>query len=316
MISTRQARIMATVCLISLWGGLLTATLALSAPQQKPPAKRPPARPTAKLNPTLIAQGKKIYEKNGCATCHVIDGKGGNIGPDLTATGAVPTHTVAWLAAHVANPKVHTPNSTMPAYAQTIKGKDMTALATYLASLKGKPAAPAGETASGKTAVPASDPAAIAAIQKMGALIGTIAQNDDHLEVNFHVLGAAVTDKDIAPLSRLKGVTRLDLGSTSITDAALVHVKGLKELTHLHLEKTKITDAGLAQLKDLNALVYLNLYGTDVTDAGLEHLTGLSKLKNIYLWQTRVTQAGVDKLKKALPQVEVVLGWDTPSPPK
>jgi hypothetical protein len=51
--------------------------------------------------------------------------------------------------------------------------------------------------------------------------------------------------------------------------------------------------------------------GTAVTDAGLDHLKGLPKLRNLYVWQTKVTQAGVDRLKQALPQVQIVTGWDT-----
>jgi mono/diheme cytochrome c family protein len=288
---------------------MLTTAIALRTPSQKPPAKPKATKPASKSDPPLVSLGKKVYAKQGCATCHAIEGKGGNAGPDLTSTGAVPSHTVAWFEVQVANPKAHNPTSTMPAYAQSIKGKERTALATYLASLKGTASAPSEATSGRKTVAP-SDPAAIAKIEKMGALIGTIAQNDDRLEVSFHMLGSKVTDKDIAVLSSLKGLAHLDLGHTSITDAGLVHLKGLKALTKLHLEGTKITDAGLINLKELHNLTYLNLYGTNITDAGLEHLNPLIKLKDLYLWQTKVTEAGVSKLKKALPQVEIVLGWD------
>jgi mono/diheme cytochrome c family protein len=315
VILTRTTCVTATVCLVLSWGSMLTTAIALRTPSQKQPAKPKPTKPSAKADPALVTLGKKVYEKQGCATCHAIEGKGGNAGPDLTATGAVPSHTVAWFAVQVANPKAHTPSSTMPAYAQSIKGKEMTALTTYLASLKGTAAAPTETATSGRKTVAPSDPAAIAKIEKMGALIGTIAQNDDRLEVSFHMLGSKVTDKDIAILSSLKGLAHLDLGQTSITDAGLAHLKGLKDLTRLHLEGTKITDAGLVNLKELHNLTYLNLYGTNITDVGLEHLSPLTKLKDLYLWQTKVTEAGVSKLKKALPQVEIVLGWDASPKP-
>jgi putative heme-binding domain-containing protein len=31
--------------------------------------------------------GKVVYEKTGCASCHIIDGQGGNLGPDLSDIG-------------------------------------------------------------------------------------------------------------------------------------------------------------------------------------------------------------------------------------
>jgi cytochrome c oxidase cbb3-type subunit 3 len=32
-------------------------------------------------------KGKTVYDANGCASCHIIDGAGGNLGPDLTTIG-------------------------------------------------------------------------------------------------------------------------------------------------------------------------------------------------------------------------------------
>jgi hypothetical protein len=84
----------------------------------------------------------------------------------------------------------------------------------------------------------------------------------------------------------------------------------------LHLEKTKITDKGLVHIKGLVNLEYLNLYGTEITDAGLANLEGLKKLKSLYLWQTKVTDAGIEKLKKALPQTQIIRGIEEPKPMK
>jgi mono/diheme cytochrome c family protein len=281
---------------------------AIAGPGSKATGKKPPMN-AAKPPSPLIAAGKKAYDAKGCGTCHAIGGKGGNAGPDLTATGAVPTHTVQWLSVQVANPKSHNPDSTMPAFAQTIPAKDLTAMSTYLASLK-------GSTASTSVTAPAAhkgagpDPAAVAKIEKLGGMIGPVAQNDDHLDINLHLAGAKVSDASLAVLTGLKGVVRLDLASTPITDAGLQRIKGLKELTELHLENTKITDAGMPSLADLKALTYLNLYGTGITDAGLMQLSRLTNLKHLYVWQTKVTVDGAASLKKALPQVDVNMGWD------
>lgn len=157
---------------------------------------------------------------------------------------------------------------------------------------------------------------AIAAIEKSGGSVHTLAQNDDRLDVSFQLQGAAVTDKDLAPLAQLRKVTYLNLAKTSITDAALAQLAPHTGITQLHLELTKVTDAGLAQLKPLKNLEYLNLYGTGITDDGLAQLTGLTNLKNLYLWQTKVTVDGAQKLKQALPKVDVNLGWSTSPPEK
>ena len=303
--------------MVSVAGLVFQSTLILTAmagPGSQSKHKKPAQKKSAAAAPgaAQLAAGRKVYDSKGCAACHAIGGKGGNSGPDLTATGAVPTHTMQWLAVQISNPKAHNPDSTMPAFA-TVPAKDLNAMAAYLASLKG--AAAASTPAPRKGAPP--DPAAVAKIEKLGGMIGPIAQNDDHLDVNLHLAGASVTDASLAALTGLKGVVRLDLGTTPITDAGLQRIKGFKELQELHLEGTKITDAGLVAIADLKALTYLNLYGTGITDAGLVHLEHLTNLKHLYVWQTKVTPAGVEKLKKALPQVDVVMGWDqAPAPAK
>ena len=286
---------------------------ALAGPGSKTQAKKQKAKPAAaaaaKPNTAILTAGKKAYDSKGCAACHAIGGKGGNSGPDLTATAAVPTHTVQWFSVQITNPKAHNPDSTMPPFAATVQGKDLTAMATYLASLKGASAATTTAAVPVHKGVP-PNPAAVAKIEKLGGMIGPVAQNDDHLDINLHLAGASVSDSSLAVLTPLKGVVRLDLGTTPITDAGLQHIKTFKELTELHLEGTKITDAGMPVIAGLKALTYLNLYGTAITDTGLMHLSSLTNLKHLYVWQTKVTPEGVAKLKAALPQVDIVMGWD------
>jgi len=165
-----------------------------------------------------------------------------------------------------------------------------------------------GAQAKGQPASPEQQK--IAVIEKAGGRVAAIAQNDTHLEVDFHLQGASVGDAALAAVAGLKDVVQLNLGKTGITDAGLAQIKGMTSLTRLHLEQTKVTDKGLTHLKGLANLEYLNLYGTEITDRGLEDLAGLSKLKSLYLWQTKVTKDGVGKLKKALPNLEIVTGWE------
>jgi len=84
------------------------------------------------------AAGKKVYEQNRCAACHSINGTGGKAGPDLSSEGSNTAHSVAWLQAEIKNPKSHKPDSKMPSYEASIKGKELSSLATYLSSLKKK----------------------------------------------------------------------------------------------------------------------------------------------------------------------------------
>ena len=171
-----------------------------------------------------------------------------------------------------------------------------------------------------------ADSAIVQKVEELGGKVMKIAQNDDGLEVYFHLgrnhdgLRQFETPKPGAPkppaldgelgvLKEVENLVWLHLGGTDVTDEGLPHLAGLSSLTRLHLERTKVSDAGLANLKDLQNLNYLNLYQTGITDAGLAHLESLTGLKNLYLWQTKVTEAGVEKLQKALPDCKIDVGW-------
>jgi mono/diheme cytochrome c family protein len=180
-----------------------------------------------------------------------------------------------------------------------------------------KSSAPAevGETKAEPVKLPEYKPSsaelkAIAKFEELGVSVRPIAQNMNWREANFRSLGTNATDAALAPLKDILGLMDLNLAGTKISDAGLAHIKGLTNLTHLHLEHTAITDAGLVNLKGLTNLRYLNLFNTKVSDAGLENLKGLSQLKDLYLWQTKVTDAGAANIQKALPNVNVVRGWD------
>jgi cbb3-type cytochrome oxidase cytochrome c subunit len=114
-------------------GGTLTA--AVAAPPKK--TKKPPVTKTAKADPVA---GAKVYDANGCGGCHMVNGKGGTNGPDLSTVGADAKHTPKWLETKIVNPKASKPDSPMPPY-DSIKGKDLSNLVAYLGSLK-KAAAP------------------------------------------------------------------------------------------------------------------------------------------------------------------------------
>ncbi|MCS6777417.1 MAG: cytochrome c [Chloroherpetonaceae bacterium] len=133
----QRAGAMALATFVLLVSMVVTATVA--EPQKKKPApKKPPAKKDEKKDEkALIAAGKKVYMANGCAACHVIAGQGGTSGPELTKIGADPKkRTTAFLKESIHNPKADSPDSSMPSYEETIKGKDLDALIAYLQSLK------------------------------------------------------------------------------------------------------------------------------------------------------------------------------------
>lgn len=73
-----------------------------------------------------INRGKKLIRDKGCRACHIINGRGGSIGPDLTNEGeknpeqydysrltTIPS-LFSWQVAHLQNPKSFSPDTVMP----------------------------------------------------------------------------------------------------------------------------------------------------------------------------------------------------------
>ena len=76
--------------------------------------------------------GEKLFNRK-CTMCHIVKGRGGAIGPDLTTVAARLSETQ--LHAKVAYPKKTHPNSSMPSFA-TLKPAEMQALIAYLKTLR------------------------------------------------------------------------------------------------------------------------------------------------------------------------------------
>jgi cytochrome c2 len=79
----------------------------------------------------LINMAKSLVNEKNCRACHTINGRGGIIGPDLTAEGDKPTeqfdysrlsgrHSVfEWQVTHLQNPKMVSPDTVMPNFGFT-----------------------------------------------------------------------------------------------------------------------------------------------------------------------------------------------------
>jgi cytochrome c2 len=92
----------------------------------------------------VLNRGKQLVQEKGCRACHVINGRGGSVGPDLTnAGGKSPEqfnyerikglHTeFTWQMSHLKNPKELVPETVMPNF--NLSSADAQALALLVMS--------------------------------------------------------------------------------------------------------------------------------------------------------------------------------------
>ena len=148
-----------------------------------------------------------------------------------------------------------------------------------------------------------SEDKAAAALVKIG---GKLKRDDAGRIVEVDLGEKPITDADLVHLVGLRAVRELSLHQTRITGAGLVHLKNLTTLNRVFFSDTAVDDQGVSQLEKLKSLKTLGLSGTRITDGGLEHLGGLKALTSLFALGTKVTDAGVAKLKKALPDCDIV----------
>jgi ubiquinol-cytochrome c reductase cytochrome b subunit len=89
------------------------------------------------FSPAEAGKGKQVFESNGCAGCHKVNGRGGSVGPELSGD-TLKGKDRQWLMDQIKNPKSHNPNSIMPPFTNLGQEK-IRSLVSYLMSLSGRP---------------------------------------------------------------------------------------------------------------------------------------------------------------------------------
>jgi ubiquinol-cytochrome c reductase cytochrome b subunit len=102
--------------------------------------------PSGKVTSANIQKGQELYQSQGCAACHKINGQGGAVGPDLSNEGGK-GRSRDWLTIQIRDPKAHAAASIMPSYS-SLSQEQIEDLVAYLLSLhseteKPAPSAPA-----------------------------------------------------------------------------------------------------------------------------------------------------------------------------
>lgn len=93
-----------------------------------------------------IARGRQVFRKLDCARCHVIDGRGGSVGPDLSRIGTAGSERTPGVSAedYIRRSILSPGDYVVPGYpdvmprglARTLPPSDLDALVRYLASHK------------------------------------------------------------------------------------------------------------------------------------------------------------------------------------
>jgi ubiquinol-cytochrome c reductase cytochrome b subunit len=83
------------------------------------------------------ADAPKLFEDQ-CLSCHMLNGKGDDSGPDLSLEGK--TREQGWIEIYIAQPEKIYPDSAMPAYEKELSPAQIEDLARYLSAQRGKQA--------------------------------------------------------------------------------------------------------------------------------------------------------------------------------
>jgi mono/diheme cytochrome c family protein len=84
--------------------------------------------------PVNIASGENVFKGRACNACHIINGTGGKVGPNLSVYGL--QRTIDWMIQHHIDPRSLVGGSRMPDF--KFSNSELKALSLYLSSLEDK----------------------------------------------------------------------------------------------------------------------------------------------------------------------------------
>jgi ubiquinol-cytochrome c reductase cytochrome b subunit len=166
-----------------------SAEQAISAGSAEAPAGGSHALKSAPATVESIQRGSETYRSNGCAGCHMINGSGGAIGPDLSGEGNR-SRSHEWLSIQVRNPKTHYPDTVMPSFSR-LGAQEISDLIDYLMSLTTAAAHPASAAgplhakAAAEVITPTETPGILTASKDLPGPAADIIGNPDQGELLF-----------------------------------------------------------------------------------------------------------------------------------
>jgi len=122
------------------------------------------------------------------------------------------------------------------------------------------------------------------------------------LEPFDEVLG----DVQFTAIKKLENIPIIYLARSQIPTAQLEALRRLPNLHELIVSGAPITDSDLKLIGAMGTLKKLHLNSTNISDAGLPELGSLTALRYLDLTGTKVTADGIARLRKALPNAEIV----------
>ncbi len=138
--------------------------------------------------------------------------------------------------------------------------------------------------------------------------LGSIAKMSQ-LESLTLLLALGITDAGMEEVGKLTNLRELSLFGSGIGDAGIAKLSNLTQLRALNLSVASdrhVTGKSLRALSRLTELETLDLFGAKVSDEDIDVLAGFKKLKRVQLSRTAVSPEGAERLRKLLPDAEVL----------
>lgn len=159
----------------------------------------------------------------------------------------------------------------------------------------------------------AAEPADILEVKAHGLSVSPAASHPAGLSLNF--VNVKNLDPPIWQAAKKIQHNVLVMKLTKRKDIQVEELLNFTHLQQLNLEQSNVQDKDLERLVQLPHLEQLNLYGTAISDQGIKALTAMKALKVLYIWQSKLSQEGLVALKTARPDLTIVEGKISFSPP-